>query len=209
MAVAPIRIPTLTQRYPIVDKDGRPTVEFLRTINGALQSIGYALNQVIALPDIQAALAGLDAATAAALAAAANAQAAADNAGTVADTTTAQTNLANSYVTGCTISGTDAGTDATIDITSHMRVYGDGTSVAVNGGTLTGLVYDTLYYITYQDPTRAGGAVTYVATTNVANAAQLGDRHVVGRVATPAAGDPDTTGRPVLPPGAGATGDQT
>ena len=180
-----------------MDKDGRATVEFLRTINSTLQSIAYALNQVIALPEIQAALIALDAATAAA-------QAAADNANSAATVVADQSNLANSYVDGLTLGATDAGTNATITVSAHSRVYGDGTTVAVAGGSITALAYSTLYYITYEDPTRAGGTVTYMTTTNAAVAAQTGNTHVVGSIMTPAAAAPPQVGSPVLPPGAGA-----
>jgi hypothetical protein len=59
--------------------------------------------------------------------------------------------------------------------------------VAVSGGTLTARAYSTDYFIYYDDPTRAGGAVTYQSTTSEATAAQIGDRHTVGEILTPAA----------------------
>ncbi|MCW2763389.1 MAG: hypothetical protein JWR85_3590 [Marmoricola sp.] len=196
MAVTPLRIPTISQRQPIVDDEGRATVEFLRTINGALQSIGYALNQVLLLPEIQMALTGLDAATAAALAAA-------DTANGAATTVTAQANLANSYVSGVTLTATDAGTSARIAISAHTRFYGDDTNVAVSAGAVTGLAYDTLYYIVYEDAARLGGAVTYTATMDAAVAAQTGNTHVVGSATTPLAAGAAQDGDPVLPPGSG------
>jgi hypothetical protein len=139
----------------------------------------------------------------AANAAAAAAQTAATNAQTAADDAAAATAIANSYVTGVTITGTDAGANATINISAHTRYYADGTNVAVNLGSVTGLSYSTLYYIYYDQASRAGGAVTYQATTSEATAAQIGDRHTVGSVTTPAAAAPDNTGDFVYPPGVG------
>lgn len=191
-----VRIPTLTQRDPAVDPQGRFTNVTLRTLNDALAQIVTAINAIAQLPEIQAALVDLDAATAAA-------QAAADNANAAATATNNATSLANSYVSGLTLTATDAGSSATITISAHTRVYGDGTSVAVSGGALTALAYDTLYYIYYDQPSRAGGSVTYQGTTDATIAAQTGDRHVVGSTTTPLAAGAPTHGRPVLPPGSG------
>lgn len=191
-----VRIPTLSQRDPAVDDAGRFTNVTLRTLNDALEQIVVAINAIASLPEIQAALADLDAATAAA-------QAAADNANAAATATTNVTSLANSYVSGLTLTASDAGTDATITISAHTRVYGDGTSVSVSGGSLTGLAYDTTYYIYYDQPSRAGGSVTYQSTTDATVAAQTGDRHVVGSTTTPLAAGAPIDGDPVLPPGSG------
>jgi hypothetical protein len=192
-----VRIPALSQRNPAVDKDGRFTNVTLRTLNDALEGLATAINAIAALPEIQAALAALDAATAAA-------QAAADNANAAATATTNATSLANSYVSGLTLTATDAGSSATITISAHTRVYGDGASVSVSGGSLTGLAYDTTYYIYYDQPSRAGGSVTYQSTTDPTLAAQTGDRHVVGSTNTPLAAGAPIDGNPVLPPGSGA-----
>lgn len=192
-----VRIPTFTQRDPAVDGDGRFTNATIRTLNIALSQIADAINAIADIPAIQAALVSLDAATAAA-------QAAADAANAATATNTAATSLANSYVSGLTLSATDAGTNATITISAHTRVYGDGTSFSVSGGSLTALAYNTTYYIYYDQPSRAGGAVTYQSTTDAAVSAQTGDRHVVGSATTPLAAGIPIDGNPVLPPGAGA-----
>lgn len=115
----------------------------------------------------------------------------------------ALTSFSVSGTLGCTITGTDAGSDATVSITAHSRIYGDGTSVSVNSGTVTGLSYSTQYYIYYVDPSRSGGSVTYLATTVAATAVQTGDTHFVGVVTTPAAAAPDTTGSTNQAPGFG------
>lgn len=111
--------------------------------------------------------------------------------------------LTNSYVDGLTVSATDAGSNATITISAHDRIYpktdGTTTTVAVSGGALTGLAYSTAYWVYYDQPSRAGGAVTYVASTSPT--AQIGDRHNVTAVTTPAAAGPPVPGNPALPPG--------
>lgn len=191
-----LRLPTFTQIQQFVDADGKLTPAAMRTLNDALKQILEAVNSIAALPEIQQALLDLDAATQAALDAASTAQ-------TAAEDITATSALTASYVTGLTLGSADAGTDVTISISGHMRVYGDGTSVSVNSGNVTGAAYDTYYYIYYDDPTRAGGTVTYSITADEAVAAQTGARHVVGAVVTPVAGQPDNTGYPVRPPGSG------
>ncbi len=162
--------------------------------------------QETAQDDLLAAIIAANAAAAAANTAATTAQAAATTAQTTATSITDASVLSNSYVSGATISGTDAGTDVTIAISAHTRKYPqtDGTtvSVAVNGGSLTGRAYSTRYFITYTDATRAGGAVTYASTTT--EPAQIGSLHVVGSVLTPAALAAATGGALVRPPGTGS-----
>lgn len=194
--MAYLRLPRFDQRNAAVASDGRFTAFVLRTLNDMIEQVEAAINAIAAIPDIQAALEGLDEATQAALDAAAQAQGA-------ADATKAATALANSYVTGLTLTSVDTGAEATINVSGHSRVYGDGSSVPVTGGSITALSYDTYYYVYYDDPTRAGGSVTFEATTDEATAAQTGDRHVVGAIRTPASGQPDNNGNPVRPPGAG------
>jgi hypothetical protein len=160
--------------------------------------------------DIETTLALVVAAQAAATAAQVSADAAAADAATASASAQAaadQTALANSYVSGATITGTDAGADVTISISAHTRYYpqsdGTTTSVAVNAGSITGQAYSTFYYIYYDDAARAGGAVTYLATTSDVTAAQTGDRHTVGSVTTPAAAAAPSGGSPIRPPGPG------
>jgi hypothetical protein len=161
--------------------------------------------------DAIAAIAAAQAAADAANAAAATADAAAASAQDTADDITAANALATSYVTGATITATDAGADVTITISAHTRHYpqpdGSTVDVAVSGGSLTGRAYSTTYYIYYDDPSRAGGAVTYQSTTSEATAAQIGDRHTVGGVTTPAALGAPKTGGYTRPPGPGQVGD--
>lgn len=189
-----IKLPRMQRLFPIVEGAGLPHRSFHQNWDKAMETIESALNSVIAA---QAAADAANAAAAAADAAAIAAQGAADDAASTSA-------LANSGVTGATITGTDAGANVTVTISAHTRVYGDGTSVSVNGGSVTGLSYSTLYYIYYDQASRAGGAVTYLATTSQTTAAQTGDRHLVGQVTTPAALAGPTDGDYVGAPGIGS-----
>jgi hypothetical protein len=221
-----LKLERLAPGSPITGKDGSATLPFAVTwqklveqIEGAYTSLA---DQLAAIQAAQDAADAANAAAAAADAAAASAQTSADSANTAASTantaaTTAQATadaaalaaaLANSYVSGATLSAADAGSNATITISGHTRYYpqadGSITSVSVTGGSLTGLAYSTLYYIYYDQPSRAGGAVTYHSTTSITTAAQVNDRHLVGSVTTPAALAANTSGYYVLPPGVGS-----
>lgn len=190
----------LQRGIPIVDRNGQPTAAFQLYWQQAIDGLQA---QIDAIAAAQAAADAANAAAAAAQSAADNADTAATNAQSAADEAAANTAITNSYVTGVTLAGTDAGSSATITISAHTRYYGDGTSVSVNGGSVTGLSYSTDYYVYYDQASRAGGTVTFLATTSAATAAQTGDRHTVGRVTTPAAAAPDTPGYSVEPPGVG------
>jgi hypothetical protein len=126
-----------------------------------------------------------------------------ETAETAADGVTEVATLTSSGVTPNPLSASDAGANASVSIANHTRVYGDGTTVSVIGGSVTALAYSTLYYVYYDQPSRAGGSVSYAVTTNEASAAQVGDRHLVGTVTTPAAAAPDTDGEYVRSPGVG------
>ena len=190
----------LQRGVPIVDRNGQPTASFQLYWQQAIDGLQSQINAIAAA---QAAADAANAAAEAAQTAADNADTAATNAANAAEDAAANSALVNSYVTGATLAGTDAGTNATITISGHTRYYADGTSVAVSGGSVTALSYSTDYYIYYDQPSRAGGSVTYQATTSIATAAQTGDRHTVGKVSTPAALAADTPGYSVEPPGVG------
>ena len=198
MAIAPIRLDRLLKFEKIANQDGTVNGDFQSKWQRAMEEIESSVNAVI---DAQNAADAANAAAAAADAAAAAAQTAADTANTAAVTVAADSSLASSGVSGLTMTATDAGTDATITISAHTRIYGDGTSVAVSGGTVTGLAYSTGFFVYYDQASRAGGAVTYQATTSAATAAQTGDRHSLGAVTTPAAAGPPNDGNVNLPPG--------
>lgn len=186
-----LRLPRFIRDRKIVTDTGFAELAFLQWWDQAMTQIEVAINGI------------QDALTAAgiALAAADAAQDAADAAQGAADTVTNVAKLTTSGCSGLTLTATDAGSDVTINISAHTRVYGDGTSVSVNSGSLTGLAYSTLYYVYYDDPGFSGGAVTYLSTTDQLTAAQTGVRHLVGAVNTPAALGAPTDGGFPKPPG--------
>lgn len=108
---------------------------------------------------------------------------------------------------GSTLTSSDNGTNANIIIANHVRHYGDGTSVNVTGGTITGL-YGTKYYVFYDDPTQSGGAVTYQKDTdpNVAADNAASGRHYCGSVTTATAGGGTVSGGGTVPPGGDYSG---
>lgn len=111
--------------------------------------------------------------------------------------------ILTSSQTGLTISATDD----EITISNHNRIYADLT-VAVTGTTLTGLTAETRYYLYYDDENRAGGAVTWVATTDFFEAQNSPDesaRHYAGYVTTDVVGGSGTSGGGAVPPGSGGT----
>lgn len=117
--------------------------------------------------------------------------------------------VATSYVGGMTggISSADAGSDATISIPAHTRVYGNPAifpNVSVNSGSVAGLAFDTSYYICYDDPLLEGGSVTYEAKTDPAEAYPSQSypyRHYVGTKVTLPDGGADTGSTPSGPSG--------
>lgn len=149
-----------------------------------------------------------------ALTAAQAAQAAADAAQTTANSaqSTASTVKRDDAITasypapGDVLTATDAGSDVTITVDAHSRVYGDISNVSVNSGTITGQPYSTDLYVYYDDVNRVGGSVVYHATSNP-NAAlptKAAGRHYVGKVLGLAAGSPPTTGGSAPPSGGGS-----
>lgn len=196
-----LSLPPLQISQPVVDSSQRMTRDFQRQLDEWRRQIMDAVNTlettVTAVAAAQAAADAADAAADAAQTAANNANTAATNAQSAADAVTAESSLANSYVTGLTLSADSAGS---VTISGHTRVYGNGASVAVNGDTLaTGLTNPSVARIYYDQASRAGGAVTYAFTTDPTVAAQTGDRHSVGAVTIPAAGTQNGNG--VFPPG--------
>lgn len=102
-------------------------------------------------------------------------------------------------------------TDDEITISNHSRQYTDLT-VAVTGTALTEDVDadpiepETRYYLYYDDPERAGGAVTWFATTSFNDAqtkAATPGRHFAGYITTDVVGGGGTGGGGAIPPGSG------
>lgn len=191
----PIRIPSLQQRNPIVDDQGRMTPEFARRLQDILQSLAGAVNSLQALPIIQEALAALPAVIQEAQDAADAAQAAADGASGVAAANSREQALVNSYITPASVL---SASPTIITVAAHTRYYADGTSAMVNGGTVPATASGDVDYVFYVDPERDGGTVTYQAALD--QPPQTGDTHVVGAVTIPAAGTA-TGGRGPRKPG--------
>lgn len=200
----PPRPQRFRQNRAIVDpKTGYPTIEFLRNLNSGIDLTNF--------------LADLQAATAAAQIAADNAQTAANNAQTAAETaqdaadnaataggvTALEQSINASYPTNFVGPLLSADSTGQINVASHDRVYGSSTlnpTVSVVGATVpTAFVSGDVVRVYYDDPTRAGGAVSYQTTLSPTVAAQTGNRHSVGAIIIPAAGSQD--GLPTLPPG--------
>ena len=202
-----LRIPRLDARVKIAEQGGTPSREFHMWWASAANAIEDSFNQLAAtIAATAAATAAADVATTAATdatVAATGAQAAADIAQVAASTVGTETTLVNSYVTGASLTGNDNGVTAKIIVSSHTRVYGDGSSLAVTGADITGLAFSTFYYVYYNDATRAVAAPTFLATTNAVTAAQKGVTHLVGTITTPADGAANTTGNYIQPPGIG------
>lgn len=93
------------------------------------------------------------------------------------------------------LTAADVGSDTTITIASHNVIF-DATTLAYNSGSITGLGFSTKYYVYADDPTKAGGAVTYVSTTTKTDVTANVGRYYVGDVTTPADGGGDTSGNP-------------
>jgi hypothetical protein len=135
------------------------------------------------------------------------AQAAADAAQASANTVHTTDKISVSATVPSTIlNAFDAGTDATITVAAHTRIYGDGTTVTVGSPVnITGLAYSTTYAVYYDDPTTSTTSPSYVAT-NILSHAQANyasGRHFVGQVSTPASGGGSTSGGNSPPSGGG------
>jgi hypothetical protein len=74
-----------------------------------------------------------------------------------------------------------------------MRTSSKG-DISVSGGSIGLLSISTLYYVYYDDPNLAGGAVTFHASTTKTDAINGSGRFFVGSILTPAANAPDTSG---------------
>lgn len=207
-----LKLDRLQRSVSIVDGQGLPSVQFQRFWQGTAEALEESNSQILEVLEqiasilgitdqLNAAIASAQSAADSANSAASDAQSAADAASSAADTAATESSLATSGTTGLTITATDAGASVTVAISAHNRIYGNGASVAVNAGNIAGLSYSTTYYLFYVDASRAGGSVTFQASTSQGAAAQTGNVHSLGAVATPAAAAPPTDGRPNLPPG--------
>lgn len=194
MAVQTLTLADLQISRPISDKDGRPTAELLRTINGNNRNIKQIVNELASqLADIQAALD------------------AAQDAQTAAEESIRETARINSYTVPTNVlTAADAGSNVTITIAAHTRVYPvqgaiDVPDVTIPMAQITGLPYSANLYVYYDDVTMTDTTPNFIAT-NSATEAQPGfaaGRHFVGFVVTPAMGAGSTGGTGGYPPGGG------
>lgn len=188
MAIIPIRIPNFQQSRAIVDKDGRPSADFLRYLNKAFQDIQNGANAIIAAQN-----------------AADAANTAAANANAAADSVTSEQSIVTSFVKGFAgASPLEADNLGNVTIKNHTRQYGDtvmNPDVAITGAVLaTAAAAASIVRIYYDDATRADTTPTFAFTIDPASQpVQGGDRHVIGAVEIPAAGTSD--GGYVRPPG--------
>lgn len=170
-----LRLPRIRGDIQLISNGGLPSRAFVTAFNNALAQIEDAFNG-----------------SAEALEAAETAQ--------VNDARSSSYTVPTNVLTG-----SDAGSDASIAIAGHIRVYPGRVDKTVDAGSLTGLAYSTAYFVYYDDPDLAGGAVTFVATT-VQKDSQVGaaaGRHFVGTVTTPAGGGGASSGTGTYPPGGG------
>lgn len=185
------RLPRLLSNTAITGNDGRPSAPFVVWWQTVVTQIEKAINAIVTLTGITD-----DFATAITNAqnAADAANAAAATANEAAAAAAKESALNNSWITPDTVL---TSTTTTITIASHTRHYGDGTSVSVTGGTVAATAAGDDDYVSYSDPTRAGGAVTYAVT--LTNPAQTGNTHVVGGIIIPATGTVTGGGGPKQP----------
>lgn len=192
------RVPNMPNFIQIVGPKGTPNIQLQQWWNEAVKAIEESFVEIETVLGIAEAA---ETAAENAQTAADAAQTAADSAQTSAESATGVTLVVGSGVDANPLSASDAGSDATITVANHSRIYSNGTTVAVTGASITGLAYSTKYYIYYDDPDRLGGAVSYQTTTSATTAAQTGDRHLVGSITTPAAAGGSVNGEYIPPPG--------
>lgn len=103
---------------------------------------------------------------------------------------------------GAILSAADVGSDCTITIANHTRKYGDGSSLSITGGTITGRAFSTTYYVYYTDSSMSDTTPNFLSTTNPNTAAPNATtgRHFCGAITTPADGGGGTSGG-TEPPG--------
>jgi hypothetical protein len=194
--IKPLVLNTVKTSQPIVTANGLPAPSFAQTINNAFDNIIVSFNAVAALAGNADALAQQVSDLV---------QQLLDIQGLVVDIDGKLTSAAitSSYTSPVSVmtATTTAGSSA-ITIAAHTRIYTDGVTVAVDGGTISGLAPGQTYYVYYSDPARHGGAVTYQQSSDASDAAQVGGIHSLGSVDTPAT-DGSSGGGGTVPPGTG------
>lgn len=185
-----LKLPRLVSNAQIVDKDGLPTSTFQQWWQQVVSRIELAITTIVDLTGIQEqfelALQQAQQATQQAQDAAADAAAAAAAAQSQTDATQREAALQGSYIEPASVL---TASTTTITIAAHTRMYADGTSASVNGGSLAATGSGDTDYVSYSDAERDGGVVTYQVSTTAP--VQTGDTHVVGAVQIPATGTVD------------------
>lgn len=82
------------------------------------------------------------------------------------------------------LSAATAGATSTVTSAAHTMRFSD-VDVSNNSGTVSGVAYNTIQYVYYDDAARAGGAVTYAATTTKETALQGSGRTFIGSILPP------------------------
>lgn len=191
MAIRPISIPPLQERNPIVDEQRRPVVNFIRSLNAAFRQIQQAFNDNAELVQQLAELAGLVDAQGEIIEAQ---QETIEQLQTQQETAESDSSLANSGVVQETGPMTIDDTGV-INIPDHSRQYGNPTlnpSVSVSAGSVNvSATAGQSVYVFYDDVGRAGGFVTFQASTDAADGLQRAGRHSVGTAFYPSTGTED------------------
>ena len=185
--MAELSLPPRT--IPIVDAHGLTPLAWRRFLEGVFRRLGGAVDFVsFAYRAAQEAAAGGDLGGVAA----------------VADAAYAGVSLLGSYPVGAILAGVASTGIATVS--DHRRYYAIGAGpVEVSGGLVASLAYGADYWIYYDQVSRAGGAVSYQATTTYSDAFANHDapnRHFLGALRMPASSTAaNTAGKLALPPG--------
>lgn len=103
-------------------------------------------------------------------------------------------NRNSAIVTGVSpLTASDAGTSATVNIAAFQMQFGTGI-VSFNAGSVTGLLYSTLYFVYLYDPLLDGGTVPYYVGTGFQSVVSAQGYVYVGPITTPASGGTPTGG---------------
>jgi hypothetical protein len=102
-------------------------------------------------------------------------------------------NLGSIQISTGVLTAVDAGSTSRIDVAAHSVRFPGG-DVAYNAGSISGLLFDTDYYIIAEDAGFDGGTVTYQAFQLRQEIVADRDWYYVGSIRTPTDGGGPTTG---------------
>lgn len=186
-----LTLPSLSLSQRIVNtSSGLPDPAFAQSFNNTITMLVQSISN---LDNVVTEMTGVSTSLTSAQTAITTAQTTATGAATQAAALAAQVSLANSFAIPSTnLSATANTTAATVSIAATVRHYFDGSTAAVSAGSIGNLALSTTYWVYYSDPSHAGGAVTYQASTTASDAAQLNGVHCVGKIVTPTASSTST-----------------